>query len=480
MTVQSKVLIVDDEEAICWGLRQLCSQMGLASESCSSVEVALARYTNDHPEDFPQAMILDVRLPGKDGLSAIADFHQRFGPIPIIVITAFGDLQTAITAIRNGAFEYLIKPFDLDKVRETLNLALATPLTPPDEQPIDDSPTGLVGQSAVMQNVFKQIALTTTNDTPVMISGESGTGKELTARAIHRFGQRNTQPFVAVNIAALNPSLVESELFGHVAGAFTGANTDREGLIQQADGGTLFLDEVAEIPLDVQVKLLRVLDQGEVTPVGSNESVRVNFRLISATHQDLASKIHTQEFRHDLFYRIRAFEIRLPALHERLDDLGPLVDSFLSRIRPDHPFSYSEEFLRALAVRRWPGNVRQLRTAIERAAVVARGNRLTPADLPDDGELLQFATPTGDSNASTTAESWKTGPQIESQLGELVRRWTHQQLDNGNETALHEKLLAIIEPPLMQVTYDRSGQQYLAAARRLGLHRTTVKKKLEG
>ena len=478
MNGKVKVLIVDDEPSICWGLQQLCSQMGLESETASSVEAALGRYHEDPTLQPPRAMILDVRLPGKDGLSAIADFHEQFGNIPIIVMTAFGDLQTAITAVRSGAFEYLIKPFDLNKVKETLQLALATPLELPEPESLDESPTGLVGQSAKMQQVFRQIALTTTNDTPVMIWGESGTGKELTARAIHRFGRRNDHPFVAVNIAALNPSLVESELFGHVAGAFTGAHTARKGLIQQADGGTLFLDEVAEIPLDVQVKLLRVLDQGEVTPVGSNQPVKVNFRLISATHQNLAAKIQSGDFRHDLFYRIRAFEIQLPALRERLDDLPQLVDAFLARIHPDQPFRYGEDFLEALQSRAWPGNVRQLRTAIERAAVVARGHHLKPADLPED---RSFTVNGNDhSNGQSNGHVDWSEVEIEGALTDLVRRWTEQQLNEGNENALHERLLSIIEPPLMKVAYDRSGQQYLAAARRLGLHRTTVKKKLEG
>ncbi len=468
-------LIIDDEESICWGLSQLCAQLGIASQTASSVESAMQMFDQDPELAHPDVMILDVRLPGQDGISAVAKFHQRFGKIPIVIVTAFGDLQTAISAVQAGAFEYIVKPFDLQNVRQTLKQALNAPLIIKEAAVVAQSPTGLVGQSPAMQQVFKQIALTTTNDTPVLLAGESGTGKELTARAIHRFGRRSDRPFVPVNIAALNPALAESELFGHVAGAYTGATTQRMGLIQQAEGGTLFLDEVADIPLEVQVKLLRVLDSGEVTPVGSNQSVQVDFRLICATHQDLGAKVVANQFRHDLYYRICSFEIPLPPLRERVDDLGPLVTTFLSRLRPDHSLVYSADFLDELKRRRWPGNVRQLKMAIEHAAVVARGSQLTAADLPDDPDA---AATDATAKLAKRLEQLSDG-QTESLMADLVRQWTLSQWEKDDLRPLHERLLAIIEPPLLQAAFEKSGQQYQAAARRLGLHRTTVKKKLE-
>ncbi|MCL4143343.1 UNVERIFIED_CONTAM: hypothetical protein GTU68_058524, partial [Idotea baltica] len=272
--------------------------MSLETETAPSAEIGL-KLAETTSFDL---VVMDVRMPGIDGITAIKLFHQLLGKqTPIITITAFGDLQTAISAIQAGAFEYIVKPFELEVVRTKIQQAIATRNFAGKDKIERGSDqrrrSGLVGSSPVMQEVFKQIALTTTTDSPVLITGESGTGKELTARAIHDFSERSAKPFVAVNIAALSPLLAESELFGHVKGAFTGAESDRVGLIQQADGGTLFLDEIAEIPIPIQVKLLRVLDTGEVTRVGSSSPEKSNFRLISATHQDLLSQINHGEFR---------------------------------------------------------------------------------------------------------------------------------------------------------------------------------------
>ncbi len=462
-----KILIIDDEESICWGLSKLCEQMGLACETASSAEAGL-KLAAQH--SF-QAVILDVRLPGIDGLTAIKKFHEVLGQVPVITITAFGDLQTAITSVQNGAFEYIVKPFELAQVRKTLNQALAAwSLTHEDEaidrtgnHNVDASMLGLVGSSPIMQEVFKQIALTTTTDSSVLITGESGTGKELTARAIHRFGSRAAKPFVAVNIAALSPSLVESELFGHVKGAFTGADADRLGLIQQAAGGTLFLDEVAEIPIEIQVKLLRVLDLGEVTPVGSNVAAKTDFRLIAATHQNLLSQINHGEFRHDLFYRLRTFEIQLPPLRQHREDIPMLVRHFLDVANQSPSPVPSAEFVSALQHRDWPGNVRELKSVVARAAMVARGGVLTPDHLEDSPALL-----------SRTG----VGRDIETKLRSLVTEWTKENW-NGDEGPLYEVLINVIDPAILATAFELSGGQYAAAARRLGIHRTTLKKKLD-
>jgi two-component system nitrogen regulation response regulator GlnG len=475
----NRVLIIDDEESICWGLAKLCEQMGLACKTAASAEAGLKLAAQ---ESF-QAVILDVRLPGMDGLTAIKKFHEVLGAVPVITITAFGDLQTAITSVQNGAFEYVVKPFDLAQVRKTLNQALAAwSLTHADEaadnhldgtevRNADSMALGLVGTSPIMQEVFKQIALTTTTDSSVLITGESGTGKELAARAIHRFSQRGSQPFVAVNIAALSPSLVESELFGHVKGAFTGADANRAGLIQQAAGGTLFLDEVAEIPLEIQVKLLRVLDLGEVTPVGSNVGVKANFRLISATHQDLLNQINHGEFRHDLFYRLRTFEIQLPSLRQHREDIPVLVRHFLGMVdrnsSPSHSIqpTPSAEFIAALQQRDWPGNVRELRSVVARAAMMARGGVLTPDHLE---------APTLHSKSSPTGNDHDVGAR----LRELVTEWTKQHWSEDEEP-LYEALLGVIDPAILSTAFELSGDQYSAASRRLGIHRTTLKKKLD-
>lgn len=463
----ARVLIIDDEESICWGLAKLCEQMSHESETASSAERGL-ELSQENQFDL---IVMDVRLPGIDGISAIEQFHAVTGKVPIITITAFGDLKTAIGAIQAGAFEYIVKPFDLEKVRSTIHQALTTQqlletASESEQRPDSDNQTlhlGMIGSSAVMQEVFKQIALTTTSEAPVLITGESGTGKEVTARSIHRYSSRADKPFVAVNIAALSPSLAESELFGHVKGAFTGADKNRVGLIQQAHGGTLFLDEVAEIPLDIQVKLLRVLDQAEVSPVGSNQTVKTNFRLISATNQDVLSQINHGEFRKDLFYRLRTFEIKLPPLRQRTEDIPKLVSYFLGRNSPQTKNVITQEFIDGLKSRTWHGNIRELQSVIERAATLARGGLLTREHLLDE----------------QLSPTEKSPQELDAKIQQLVTQWTRQQWDERSADLLYEQLIALIEPAILPTAFKLSDNQYSAAARRLGIHRTTLKKKLD-
>lgn len=472
----TRVLIIDDEESICWGLSKLCDQMGLPSDNAASAELGLELARAEQYD----LIIMDVRLPGIDGLTAIKEFQDLLGEVPVITITAFGDLKTAIEAVRAGAFEYIVKPFELAVARHTIQQAIAAAAIrhapasravggqshaePPETQ------MGLVGRSPIMQELYKQIALTTTSDSPVLITGESGTGKELTARAIHQFSGQAKQPFVAVNIAALSPTLAESELFGHVKGAFTGADANRAGLIQRADGGTLFLDEIAEVPLDIQVKLLRVLDHGEVTPVGSNEPMRVRFRLISATHQNLLAQVNHGEFRHDLFYRLRTFEIQLPALRERKADIPELVDHFLAGWST--PISVSASFIDALKQQPWPGNVRQLQSVVARAAAIAPGGVLTADHVENTGD------PAGANGPPFNAREMSSS-ELEFALKELVQQWTQHHWSRDTTAPLYEQLLNLIEPAILPTAFKLSDQQYSAAARRLGIHRTTLKKKLD-
>ncbi len=465
----TRVLIIDDEESICWGLSKLCSQMSIESESASSAERGL-EIAKDASFDL---IIMDVRLPGMDGIAAIEKFQELLGKVPIITITAFGDLQTAIDAIQKGAFEYVVKPFDLDAVRQKIQQAIATKALAEsvavnlENEPDDDDsakPNGLIGTSALMQEVFKQIALTTTSDSPVLITGESGTGKELTARSIHNFGSRSSGPFVAVNIAALSSSLAESELFGHVQGAFTGADSERIGLIRQANGGTLFLDEIAEIPLDIQVKLLRVLDLGEVTPVGSNQPVKSDFRLISATHQDLLSQINHGDFRHDLFYRLRTFEIKIPPLRQRREDIPELVNYFLQRYPSATSALPSPEFLNDLKARPWLGNVRELQSVVERAATFARGGVITAEHIANE-----------EPDSKQTPQS----TDLVEQLQTLITEWTRHNWNDTSMESLYDSLISVIDPAILPIAFQLSENQYSAAARRLGIHRTTLKKKLD-
>ena len=459
------LLIVDDEQSICWGLAKLAEQLGHTVATTVSAEQGLAAAGNKRPD----VIMLDVRLPGMDGLAAMQHFQKAAPGVPIVVMTAYGELSTAVTAVRNGAFDYLAKPFDLAVAQRAIESALkhnARPVNAQVRLPPKDPAGLIVGASLPMQEVFKRIALVAPSDACVHIRGESGTGKELAARAIHRYSRRAAGPFVAVNMASLNPTLVESELFGHVRGAFTGAEQSRKGLLEQAGGGTIFLDEVADIPLALQVKLLRVLEFGEIVPVGGDRTVRSDFRMISATHQDLQQRVAEGKFRHDLYFRLITFEIELPPLRERCEDIGPLVEHFLDVLADRNPGprpSISAEALAELGQREWFGNVRELRNAIEHAMILARGGIIAREHLPPP--LL----PAGLGHVGQ-----------EEAIAMLIRTWTQGQLEGNAEVQdLYERLLRLVEPPLLKAALQHAGGQCLAASRRLGLHRTTLRKKLD-
>lgn len=462
----SHLLIVDNEQSICWGLAKLAESMGHTVATAASAEKGLEAAADRRPD----AVVLDVRLPGMDGLTAMQHFRDLLGAAPIIVITAFGDLATAVRAVRQGAFDYLLKPFDLPIARRAIARALAES---PQSPPTDESETrarseyAIVGNSPAMQEVFKQIAVVANSEACAHLVGESGSGKELAARAIHRHSRRAKGPFVAVNMAALSPSLAESELFGHVRGAFTGAESARKGLLEQADGGTIFLDEVADIPLALQVKLLRALEHGEILPVGGDAPVTSDFRLISATHQNLRQLVAEGRFRHDLYFRLITFEIEIPPLRRHAEDIPELTDYFLDVLSTKNSLprpSVSAETIVELSRRAWHGNVRELRNALEHALVLARGGSIAPEHLPE---------PMSPPPAMAASD--------EQSLAALVRRWAETQLLAPTEGQdLHERLLKIVEPPLFGATLDHYRGQYVSAARRLGIHRTTLKKKMDG
>jgi two-component system nitrogen regulation response regulator GlnG len=431
--------------------------------AASSAEHALVQAQAARPD----VVILDVRLPGMDGLTAIERFQQCCEAVPIIVITAYGDLQTAVEAVRRGAFDYIAKPFDAAKVKGALVRALAsrpghTPAATGNGLRVE----GMVGRSPAMQEVFKQIALAAASDASVLLCGESGTGKELAARAIHRYSSRSEGPFVAVNVAALSSSLAESELFGHVRGAFTGAEAPRVGLLTQANGGTLFLDEVADIPAPTQVKLLRALEHGEVIPVGGNEPVQTDFRVISATHRDLARRVADGSFRHDLYFRLCAFQIDLPPLRQRPQDIAELAEHFTTTLAkpPGTPkVALTAEALAELERRTWHGNVRELRNAIDHALIMARGRAIMPEHLPQQ----------------TVAMSAVDADDVDANVAAAVRLWAAQNVGDAQWAGrLHERLIAVVEPPLLAAAMDQHKGQCAAAARVLGIHRTTLRKKL--
>lgn len=457
----SNLLIVDDEESICWGLSKIVKGLGHTPIAKPSAEAALQLST----DASPVAIVLDVRLPGISGLEAICQLRDRFGDVPIIVITAHGDLETAVDTVRNGAFEYVVKPFETEQIRELIERAIdnATTRQASAVEPPPPKIDGMSGKSRVMQEVFTRIALAANTNAGVLIQGESGTGKELAARAVHRYSNRADGPFVAVNVAALSASLAESEMFGHVRGAFTGAAADRAGLLQQANGGTLFLDEVGEIPLEMQIKLLRALEHGVFTPVGESEPITSDFRIVSATNADLTNAIQSGTFRHDLFYRLSAFRIDIPPLRERDNDAVLLARQFATSLGGGAQI-FSDSTEQEVASRPWHGNVRELRNAIEHALAVSRGGRIEPHHLPQPLAL------------SVVAPLVHANPT----LSDAIQSWVESRLANGDAAAdINQELLAMAEEPLVKGTLARHNGNFSAAAKDLGIHRTTLRKKAD-
>lgn len=462
----SRILIVDDEPSIGWSLRELLGEQGHAVEVAATVDSALetcGRFV-------PDAILLDVRLPGTDGISAMPALRGLAPGAAIIVMTAFGDLDTAVRAVDAGAFDYLVKPFDLDRVSQVTQRAVERHGVVPAlaERP-GQTADELVGGSPPMQSVFRHIAIAAPTELPVLITGQTGTGKELAARAIHAHSRRRDRQLVTVNLAAISPAVSESELFGHVRGGFTGATSDRKGLFELADGGTIFLDEIAEATPEVQAKLLRAIETGEIWPVGSSSPKRVDVRVVAATNRDLSAAVAAGDFRVDLYHRLRAFPLEMPPLADRLDDLPLLVAAFLARIGID-PAAAGADFIDCLRRRPWPGNVRELRHAINYAVVMARGGPLRPEHLPAMSECA---------GATTTSEGASAGDAAVGLLDRAVSEWFAAASGDPDHAAdLRDRLVDRVERLLVREAMRNSSGNRTAAARLLGIDRATLRSKL--
>ena len=475
-TVDSAVLVIDDEPSICWGFERLLGEQGHKVLTASSAEDGL-KLATDTAIDL---VLLDVRLPGEDGISALPKFREATSDAPIVVMTAFGDLETAVAAIRGGAVDYLTKPFRLEDAERVCRQAIRrTTLEGDSSLEVGDAPASdasvLVGRSPAMQSVFRKIALIANSDLSVLITGETGTGKELVAAAIHRHSDRHDKAYIPVAPVTFNETVLESELFGHVRGAFTGAGTDRKGLFELADGGTVLLDEIGDLPMSAQVKLLRVIEQGEFTAVGDVRPRKCDVRVIAATNRDLNLAVSKGTFREDLLYRLSAVSLELPPLRNRSEDVTLLCEYFLRRIGYSSPqTAISTELADSLRQRKWTGNVRELRNAIEHASVVARGRPLEESDFPPP--QIRTASDSGDADNS---------------LNSIIDAWARAQLQSVPDstagdhesdqaiTDLHDRMLAATEPALLRVALEFTGGNRAAAAQLLGIHRGTLRERLK-
>ncbi|TWT69372.1 sigma-54-dependent transcriptional regulator [Crateriforma conspicua] len=420
MPNEKTLLIVDDEASQRKLLAGFLTDCGFATRLADSGEEALKIVTNSPPD----LVLLDVRLPGISGIEALGKIRETSPTLPVLLITAHADVHQAVDSIKRGADDYLAKPIDLEELRTAISDLLAQPTAHPGDLP--PLPDNIVAASGAMKSVLQTVAAVAVSDAPILITGESGSGKEVIADLLHRWSDRASGPLVIANCGALTETLTESELFGHASGAFTGASHAREGYFRSADGGTLFLDEIGELPLSLQPKLLRVLESGHMQPVGSDQSVNVDVRLVAATHRDLESAVQKSEFRDDLFYRINVVELRVPPLRDRRDDIAPLAKAFASGFA-HRPVRLSPQTTQCLLSYSWPGNVRELRNAIQRACLMCRGDLVMPQHLPP-----KIANP----HAS------ESDPSDGQRLSQVERATILATLDEcqGNRTRAAEKL----------------------------------------
>ncbi|TCS34753.1 two-component system nitrogen regulation response regulator GlnG [Paucimonas lemoignei] len=377
------IWIVDDDESIRWVLEKALARENLATRSFGNARDAMDALKTS----TPQVLVSDIRMPGETGLELLQAVKASHPGLPVIIITAFSDLDSAVAAFQGGAFEYLAKPFDVDKAVELIRRALEESLREASVEQASTETPEILGQAPAMQDVFRAIGRLSQSNVTVLITGESGSGKELVARALHKHSPRASQPFIALNTAAIPKDLLESELFGHERGAFTGAQVTRRGRFEQAEGGTLFLDEIGDMPFDLQTRLLRVLSDGHFYRVGGHQPLKANVRVIAATHQNLEQRVKDGLFREDLFHRLNVIRLRLPSLRERREDIPLLTRYFLSQSAKQlgvEPKRMSESAMQFLATRELPGNVRQLENLCNWITVMAPGQTVEIKDLPQD------------------------------------------------------------------------------------------------
>ena len=465
------VLIADDDSAIRTVLNQALARAGYIPRATGNA-ATLWRWVTQGEGD---AVITDVVMPDENAFDLIPRIKKVRPELPIIVMSAQNTLMTALSAAEKGAFEYLPKPFDLNELVSVVGRALSEPSrrtakATPENEP-DDLP--LIGRSPAMQEIYRIIARLTQTDLTVMISGESGTGKELVARVLHEFGRRRSGPFVAINMAAIPRELIESELFGHEKGAFTGAHTRMPGRFEQAEGGTLFLDEIGDMPMEAQTRLLRVLQEGEYTTVGGRIPLRTNVRIIAATHRELRSQIQQGLFREDLYFRLNVVPLRLPPLRERLGDIDDLVRHFLRQAaRNGHGQKAVETpALEGLKRHTWPGNVRELENLVLRLVALHPQDTITAEIV--DAELSQALT--SRINEAQPAENASLSELVEGYLGRYFARHGRELPPPG----LYDRVIREVEQPLIAAALAATRGNQIRAAELLGLNRITLRSRIK-
>jgi len=461
MSRSETVWIVDDDRSIRWVLEKALQQEGMTTQSFDSADGVLSRLSRQQPD----VIISDIRMPGASGLDLLARIRELYPRLPVIIMTAHSDLDSAVASYQGGAFEYLPKPFDVDEAvslvkRANMHAQEQQSLAAPVEQPRTPE---IIGEAPAMQEVFRAIGRLSHSNITVLINGESGTGKELVAHALHRHSPRAASPFIALNMAAIPKDLMESELFGHEKGAFTGAANQRRGRFEQADGGTLFLDEIGDMPADTQTRLLRVLADGEFYRVGGHTPVKVDVRIIAATHQNLESLVQAGKFREDLFHRLNVIRIHIPRLSDRREDIPTLARHFLSRaalelaVEPKLLKSETEDYLQQLP---WPGNVRQLENTCRWITVMASGREVHVDDLPP--ELLSQP------QESAPVSNWE----------QALRHWADQALGRG-QSSLLDTAVPAFERIMIETALKHTAGRRRDAAVLLGWGRNTLTRKIK-
>lgn len=488
-----KLLLVDDEVDVQYSFGRIFDSPQIELSTASSGEEALKIL----PKLKPDLVIMDVRMGGMNGLETLRRIRQIDAKLPIIMMTAYGTTQTAIEAMKLGAYDYLLKPFDIPKLKEIVHGALKAARDMRrvvSFQPLlesEDYDTGVVGRSGAMQNVFKLIGQLASSDATALVTGESGTGKELVARAIYHHSRRSSMPFVAINCAAIPENLLESELFGHEKGAFTGATNQRVGKFEQCNGGTLFLDEIGDMSLPTQTKILRVLQSGTFERVGGNSPVKVDVRIIAATNKPLEKAVSDRQFREDLFYRLNVVRIAMPPLRDRREDVPLLVNFFLRKFgqqQKQPPKSISADALALLCGYQWPGNVRELENVVQRAIVVTKGDAILAGDLPAEVSVGQATPPAVPASPAPAAPSTQPpvaaeepaapaappihdGPADIPALARALFKWARDSKGL--------KLIPAVERELIMNALAETKGNQVQAARLLGITRATLRKRVE-